>query len=57
MTESKSDRQAREEASKKEHEERNALIKEAADKAKEEEERLKKARVIKWKWGEGPVCL
>jgi ankyrin repeat protein/class 3 adenylate cyclase len=56
MTESKSDKQAREEASRKEHEERNARIKEAADKAKEEEERLKKARVIKWKWGEDPFA-
>ena len=54
MTESKADKQAREEASKKEHEEKNARIKEAADKAKEEEERLKRARVIKWKWGEDP---
>ena len=56
MTESKSDKQTREEASKKEHEERNARIKKAVDKAKEEEDRLKKARVIKWKWGEDPFA-
>lgn len=54
MTESKSDRQSREDALKKEHEERNARIKQAADKIKEEEDRLKKSRVIKWKWGEDP---
>ena len=57
MTESKSDRRAREEAMQKEHDERNARIKEAADKAKAEEERLKKARVIKWKWGGDPFNL
>jgi len=54
MTESKSDRQSREDALKKEHEERNARIKQAADEIKEEEDRLKKSRVIKWKWGEDP---
>ena len=54
MTESKSDRQAREEASKKEHEERNSRIQKAADEAKKEEERLKKSRVIRWRWGEDP---
>jgi len=57
MTESRSDKKAREEAMQKEHEERNARIKEAADKAKAEEERLKKARVIKWKWGGDPFKL
>ena len=56
MTESKSDRQAREEASKKEHEERNALIKKASEEAKKDEERIKRSRVIKWKWGEDPFA-
>jgi len=54
MTESKADREAREAASQKEHEERSARIKEASDKIKEDEERIKKSRVIKWKRGEDP---
>ena len=57
MTESKADRKAREEAMQKEHDERNARIKEAADKAKAEEERLKRSRVIKWKFGGDPFKL
>ena len=57
MTESKADRRAREEAMQKEHDERNARIKEAADKAKAEEERLKRSRVIKWKFGGDPFKL
>jgi ankyrin repeat protein/class 3 adenylate cyclase len=56
MTESKSDRQARDSALQKEHEERSPRIKEAADKAKKEEERLKRSRVIKWKWGQDPFA-
>ena len=54
MTESKSDREARDAALQKEHDERSARIKEASDKAKEEEERIKRSRVITWKWGEDP---
>jgi len=54
MTESKSDRQARDAALQKEHDERSARIQKAADEVKKEEERLKKSRVIKWKWGEDP---
>ena len=57
MTESKADRQAREDALQREHDERNARIQEAADKAKAEEERLKRSRVIKWKWGGDPFNL
>ena len=57
MTESRADKKAREEAMQKEHEERNARIKEAADKAKAEEERLKRSRVIKWKFGGDPFNL
>jgi len=57
MTESKADRRAREDALQKEHDERNARIQEAADKAKAEEERLKRSRVIKWKWGGDPFNL
>ena len=54
MTESKSDREARGEALQKEHDERSKRIQKATDEAKKEEERLKKSRVIKWKWGEDP---
>ena len=54
MTESKSDREARDAALQKEHDERSARIKEAADKAKKDEERIKRSRVITWKWGEDP---
>ena len=56
MTESKADREARDTASKKEHEERSLRIKEASDKIKEDEERIKRSRVIKWKWGEDPFA-
>ena len=56
MTESKSDRAARAAALQKEHDERSARIKEASDKAKEDEERIKRSRVIKWKWGEDPFA-
>ena len=54
MTESKSDREARDAALQKEHDERSARIKKASDEAKEEEERIKASRVIKWKWGQDP---
>jgi hypothetical protein len=54
MTESKSDRKARDEALQKEHDERSARIKKASDEAKKEEDRIKASRVIKWKWGEDP---
>jgi ankyrin repeat protein len=54
MTESKSDRESRDAALQKEHDERSQRIQKAADDAKKEEERLKKSRVIKWKWGEDP---
>jgi len=57
MIESKADRQARDDALKKEHDERSARIKDAAEKAKAEEERLKRSRVIKWKWGSDPFNL
>ena len=56
MTESKADRQARDTALQKEHDERSKRIQKAADDAKKEEERLKKSRVIRWKWGEDPFA-
>ena len=56
MTESKSDKQDREEALKKEREEKSARIKKAAEEAKKDEERIKRSRVIKWKWGEDPFA-
>jgi len=54
MTESKADRQKREAVLQKEHEERNKRIKEAAKAAEKEKERLKRSRVIKWKFGQDP---
>ena len=54
MTESKSDRESRDAALQKEHDERSQRIQKAADDVKKEEERIKKSRVIKWKWGEDP---
>ena len=56
MTESKADKQEREEALKKEREEKSARIKKAAKEAKKDEERIKRSRVIKWKWGEDPFA-
>ena len=56
MTESKADKQEREEALKKEREEKSARIKKAAEEAKKDEERIKRSRVIKWKWGEDPFA-
>ena len=56
MTESKVDKQEREEALKKEREEKSARIKKAAKEAKKDEERIKRSRVIKWKWGEDPFA-
>ena len=56
MTESKADKQERESTLRRINEEKAAQIKKAVAEAKKDEERIKRSRVIKWKWGEDPFA-